>query len=151
MVIPTELIEAALLEPKTEQINSTNDEATNIIATNNNQNQLTPDFQILGTFGKDQISLVNWNNTCFITIPGRYTKNQTNSLAIWMPRAPNGLYIFSYVVHTIKAIEFFILINQNKNVTYLQSKSYIFLNNELYPLTIISINNEKQPVYIYAQ
>lgn len=41
-------------------------------------------------------------------------------------------------------------INQSKNTNYITSKSFIFFENELYPLSLSVINNVNYPAYIFA-
>lgn len=102
---------------------------------------------LIGYYGNSKIGLFNFNNTCFIAITGHYNLNQPTSTAIWFPNHPNNLFIFSRVITLDKATNFML---EKNNFQYSQSKSFIFIENKLYPLIIISLNNEKYAVYLFA-
>lgn len=117
-----------------------------------NNSQLTEEkyeeLTRIGYYGEDEVALMKWRDRCFIGIVGRYN-NKPTSLAIWFPDKPNGLYIFSHKIRGEDAIEFFNWINQAKDVSYPNSKSFVYFDEDLYPLPIITVNKVKQRAYIF--
>jgi len=112
----------------------------------NNMSNDTP-ATLIGYYGKSKIGLFHFYNKCFISITGRYSPVQPTSTALWFPDNPNSLFIFSRVITLDKATKF---MNEKNNFQYSPSKSFIFIENKLYPLTIIAINNIKNPVYLFT-
>jgi len=158
-VIPTETITAALLEPrvnpKPEKTNS-NDAAEQKPLNNPSDLATPPPTQAnnvitrIGYYGKSEIALIKWNKECFIGIPGRYQPDKPISLAIWFPNTPNGIFIFSRITNAEDAVKFMDKIAQTNNTKYITSKSFVFFNNQLFGLALISLNNINYPVYIFA-
>lgn len=154
--IPTELI-LKVIDPKnSKQKNQPIDQSPPAQATAVEQQNPTPAqtnpvensvATLIGYYGKSKIGLFSFNNKCFITITGRYSPDKLTSTAVWFPDSPKTLFLFSRVVTLDKATKF---LAEKNNFQYLQSKSFIFIENKLYPLTIIAINNEKNPVYIFS-
>lgn len=79
-----------------------------------------------------------------------YYRDKSTSLAIWFPSKPDGLFIFSRIENVEGAIIYSNTIRENDNVKYEESKSYLFFDEKLYPLPIMTINNIKQPVYFFV-
>jgi len=156
--IPTELI-LAIINPKekandkTDQIDSEKSNATSSnevpAVTKNTKGKIYNALERIGYYGEDQIALMKWNSKCFIGITGRYQGKPT-SLAIWFPHKSNGLFIFSRVVNAENAIKYFNWINETNNIKYQESKSFLYFDKKLYPLTISSVDNTKQPVYLFV-
>jgi serine protease Do len=101
-------------------------------------------------YGKSEVGLMKWNGKCFIAIPGRYKPDQPTSLAIWFPDTPNKILIFSKIINADNAIEFMNNISPTDNTKYIESKSFIFFNDKLYGLSLLSINNDHYPVYSFS-
>lgn len=153
--IPTELILAVINSEEknngtTKQIDSNNSNTsgeTSVISKNAQPEEYNKLEQI-GYYGKDEIVLMKWNNTCFIGISGRYREKLT-SLAIWFPHQPNGLFIFSRIINTTNAIKYFNWIKEKENILYQESKSYLYFDKNLYSLPIMVVAKVKQPVYLF--
>jgi len=155
--IPTELIlkiiEPKSLESKNQQIDepptnqATESEPIKTPITSTINLAETDNSTLVGYYGKSKIGLFHLNNRCFITITGHYSPDKPTSTALWFPDNPKTLIIFSRVVTLDKATKF---LDEKNSFQYSSSKSFIFIENQLYPLTIISLNNEKNPVYLFT-
>lgn len=158
--IPTELI-LKIINPTEVAANKQQDTQSDPIqsepiqpVTNKQQNDPTSQTNmtdnntatLIGYYGKSKIGLFHFNNDCLIAITGNYRPDQPTSTALWFPSDPNNLFIFSRVITLDKATQFMI---QKNNFKYSPSKSFIFIEKQLYPLAIISLNSEKNPVYIF--
>jgi hypothetical protein len=153
--IPTELI-LKVIEPKNNSSqNQPTDQApaqttaveqknTSSIQTNSTENNVAA---LIGYYGRSKIGLFHFNDKCFITITGHYNPDKPISTALWFPDDPETLFIFSRVVTLEKATKFMV---EKNNFQYSPSKSFIFIENKLYPLTVIAINNVKNPVYLFS-
>lgn len=104
----------------------------------------------MGYYGNNEIGLMKWNDRCFIAIPGRNSAHQPISLAIWYATAPEGITIFSRIINADDAVKFLSRMYRANNTNYLQSKSYLFFDKNLYPLSLVSIGSTNYPVYIFA-
>lgn len=101
----------------------------------------------IGNYGKDKIELMRLNDICLILIPGKNSINQQKSLAIWTENNPDGILIFSRVVNPNDAVKFINTMNQPNSGQFISSKSYIFIDKHLYPLSLVSIKKVTYPVY----
>ncbi len=155
--IPTELI-LSVIDSKektsdtTSQIDSKNSNASSSETSATSKTTHTEEFNKLehiGYYGEDEIALMKWNNKCFIGITGRY-RDKPTSLAIWFPHKPDGLFIFSRVVNAEKATKYFNWVNEKENIQYPESKSFLYFDKKLYPLSIMVVDNVKQPVYLFV-
>ncbi|HEU5281716.1 MAG TPA: hypothetical protein VFU82_07055, partial [Gammaproteobacteria bacterium] len=149
--LPTEMIEAAILEPTIDSMIADQSDDAKANTPTNNSEQIIPsenDYTVLGTYGKDRIVLAYWYNRCYILIPGRYNPNTINSVAVWIPSSPNGLLILSRITSINGVFKFIKWFMESKNVNVTDSKSYLFYGKTLERLGIISINGVKQPAYL---
>lgn len=149
--IPTEIISDVIGKGgKANKTISKNEERPLLQAEQVMQHQVEDTSKVtrLGYYGKDEVALMKWNGNCFIGVVGRYN-NKPSSLAVWFPHKPNGLFIFSRVVNAENAIKFFNWLNEAKDVSYPNSKSFIYFDDDLFPLPIVTVDKVKQPVYLF--
>lgn len=152
--IPTELILNVINAPESTTA-SNKDLEEDAQSTKSNKKTLSDDRSSkglirLGYYGNSEIGLMKWNNECFIAIPGRNSSRKPTSLALWYASTPNGLLIFSGAVNAEDAVKFLIEWNKAGSSDSTQSKSFTFFDKKLYPLDLVTLNNTKYPVYIFA-
>jgi hypothetical protein len=152
-VLPTELIEAAILEPIPikNKIEARNNSDSSKTGPSNNHNTTLLEYEVLGVYGRDAVILVAAYDTCFITIIGKYNPETISSLAIWSPKSPNSLILFSKVTKIKNIIKFINWTANYDNIKIFPSKSFIFHDKKLDSLGIYLVNNTIQPVYIFSQ
>ena len=149
MVVPV-LVSVSILET----IKNTSQHLSQSQVKIQNINNLPNDnnsINIIGTYGQDQLMLTEWNNVCYILIPGRYNPNTITSTAVWNPQMPNSLLILSRVTQLENVFKFFKWARTTNDTQTIRSKSYLYFNNDLVPLDLLSINGVYQPVYFYTQ
>jgi len=149
--IPTELISNVLQSTNTlgqssvtAQQDLSND--TNSRASAEPVNTLTK----MGVFGSNQIGLIKLNKSCMITIPGKDSSNKVVSLALWPLDNPAGLFIFAKASTADDAIKFLVDMSNTAKKEYINTKSFVYFNKKLIPLSLVSLNNTHYPVYIFA-
>lgn len=62
-------------------------------------------LKLLGTYGRDQISLYRNNAECFISIPGRGPQNKPVGMTIWNPQHADRMVIFASAPSMESALE----------------------------------------------
>lgn len=147
LVIPTELIQAALLEPTVDKPPVNSDAAA---ANKSSDNKQDEEIKLLGPFGQDKIAIVKSTNDCFIAIPGRNKAPKISSYVVYFPDLSNGILIFTKTASIGQLLEFFNWISDQKDVDYVDSKSVIFFNGGIHALSQASIHDKKQPLYVYS-
>lgn len=150
--LPTEMIEAALLEPTTDSM--TADKATSTSSTKASHTNDAPsenDYQVIGTYGKDRIVLAYWYDRCYVLIPGRYNAKSLNSVAVWIPSSPDTILLLSRVTSIDGVFRFIKWVDTAKSVDIETSKSYVFYGDKLERLGIVVVDKAKQPAYVMAQ
>jgi len=147
--IPSELILDVI---QTNNEKSSGNDISNVSTpttdTSPNFNKNTP-LVFIGNYGNNKIELMRLYDRCLILIPGRNSINQQKSLAIWTANNPDGILIFSRVVNPDDIVKFIYTMSQPNNGQFISSKSYIFIDKNLYPLSLVSIKKVTYPVYYF--
>lgn len=141
--IPTELI-SNFLTPEEKEKNEPEKQAT--ATSTSAENKVTP----IQTYGNDKIELVKWEDKCMIAIKGQKKNSKPLSIVLWSPTKPDGLIVFSRVSEVQKAINFITYLRTQKNVEYYTAKSRLSFDRKLHELTLISIDDKDQPVYVFT-
>jgi hypothetical protein len=153
--IPTELI-LDIINPQkdttTTQSSTSNKESDATkqhVGSNNesNSNKITR----IAYYGRSEIGLMKWRGECFIAILGRYRPDKPTSLAIWLPSTPNGLMIFSRINKAEHAMQEIDILIRTKDIQYKTSKSFMYFDKKLSPLTITVVNDVSQPIYFFSK
>ncbi len=134
-VIPTEMIELAISQPKKEIIEkSYSEKSKNIRGSSNTNNTKIPHLQLIDYYGENKIGLFKMeNNKCFIAIRGRDENEKENSLVIWQPSYPETFWVFPFtasVTNAITILHKFSILNENLKL----SKSFLAIDNVMYEL-----------------
>ncbi len=160
-VIPTETIQAAILEPiKNEKMVSVqkNNQNEQAIQESNNQNDF-PLITLIGTYGESKIALVQAGNLCLMAIQGRSKEGDSRSLAIWTPYRPKIFFIFPSTISPIEAGKILgayfkrddsLVLTQN--YLFIDKISYQLsgeknLEEDYYPILTVEIN--KNPIKLF--
>ncbi len=126
----------------------------------NSSEQLLPDKSpensnisipmLIGHYGNSNIGLYRWNSRCFITLRGEYRPNEVTSLAVWFPANSNGFFVFPAITKIKDVVSVFNKIYSNGDPSYVKSKNYLLLDNQLFDLSSVLNSRTIFPVLVFA-
>lgn len=105
----------------------------------------------LGNFGNSGLTLYRNNDQCFLVMPGKNSKGESQGLAIWNPRFADRLLVFA-TAHTVEEALSLLLRSlqegkQVKNSDYM-SPNALSLGGQTYPLYGTSSTRERYAFFV---
>jgi serine protease Do len=135
LVISTEVITAALLEPRIETKKETKEDSERTPQETNNK--VTPKEAILtaiGYYGDNEVGLLKYGDICFMAIQGRSKEYKPRSLIFWTPSDANKFFIFPLTITPKDALKILISYFNDKYELSL-TKNYLAVDEAPYQLS----------------